>query len=113
MGDSTLRATDTVTDVETDVETDYEMMALTNSEIKDRFKEIWTVIEGGGETAYDFKEYCEGFEHLCAGVLKLKNYCCGRDDKIVFGNAQYMDQLFSGVKEIFEKIKSDFVKEKI
>jgi len=24
-----------------------------------------------------------------------------------------MDQLFSGVKEIFEKIKSDFVKEKI
>jgi len=47
-----------------------------------------------GDDALDFRAYCAGFEHLCAGVLKLKNYCGHSDDVFV-----------DGLKEIFEKIK--------
>jgi len=51
--------------------------------------------DGWDECAWKFKEYCEGFEHLCAGVLKLKNY-----SQVAVTN-EYMD----GLAEIFEKIR--------
>ena len=81
--------------------TDHEMIALTsepgelsNAEIKDKFRAIWDAIEVKEDTAYTFQSYCEGFEHLCAGVLKLKNYCGQSDERLI-----------KGLSEIFEKIK--------
>ena len=50
--------------------------------------------DGWDECAWKFKEYCEGFEHLCAGVLKLKNYCGQSDERLI-----------KGLSEIFEEIK--------
>ena len=75
-------------------DTDEKMIALTNAEIKQQFRDLWDAVGTHEDTAYTFDSYCKGFEHLCAGILKLKNYCSGYDEDIV-----------AGIKEIFEKIK--------
>ena len=67
---------------------------LSNAEIKDQFNALWDAIGDKEDTAYTFQSYCEGFEHLCAGVLKLKNYCGQSDERLI-----------KGLSEIFEKIK--------
>ena len=74
--------------------TDDEMIALTNSEIKKQFNDLWEAVGSGEDTAYTFAEYCKGFEHLCAGILKLKNYC-----------GEYNAEIIRGIIEVFEKIK--------
>ena len=74
--------------------TDDEMIALTNEEIKRQFKDLWDAIGDREDTAYTFDSYCKGFEHLCAGILKAKNYCGTTDPEYT-----------NGLLEIFKKIK--------
>ena len=74
--------------------TDKKMIALTNEEIKDMFTALWEAVEKQNETAYTFAEYCKGFEHLCAGVLKLKNY-----------SGEVGSAYLVGIDEVFQKIK--------
>ena len=79
---------------ETDKVTDVEMIALTNEEIKKQFNDLWAAIHEGNETAYTFAEYCKGFEHLCAGILKTKNY-----------SDHFQKEYVDGLLEVFTKIK--------
>ena len=72
-----------------------ELGELSNAEIKDQFNDLWDAIGDKEDTAYTFQSYCEGFEHLCAGVLKLKNY----------SQVAVTDEYMDGLAEIFEKIR--------
>ena len=71
--------------------TDHEMIALSSEPGELSNADLH---DGWDECAWKFKEYCEGFEHLCAGVLKLKNYCGQSDERLI-----------KGLSEIFEAIR--------
>ena len=66
--------------------------------IERSFEELAIVVQGLQQYRPDvvFESYCRGFEHLCHGVLYLKNYGVAGD---------MADALATGCCEVFEKIR--------
>ena len=81
-----------------DFEKSFELLAVEVQGLCERVKALEWDRE---KDSYDFMQVSQGFEHLCAGVLKVRNYCGQSDER-------YVD----GLLGVFSKIVSDFVGEK-